>query len=484
MHQRTASQPLATPHLSLPPDHVRRQQPEKEEQEEQPNDALAGAPTLIDFLHTVPAPLVALIVRLAPSASFLRHAAQVLSWKASPVDSWLVLAGWWALVLSADHTFRYLLPVVIFSVVAFVRRRPAPTYVSQPISENAVQATLRDFSALVVLLPSTPSLPGSLSVSSLPLPALVRASAIVSIPYIILTYIISVRVLIGLLGTVALTYRAPFARLLRAALWRSAFVRWAAYRAWAGLSGIPMPTPIPAPPATSAAAAQAATATVGPQLRFAFTVYENQRWWMALDWTAALLPGERPSWCSASQAPLPPPAAFALPAPTTALLPVDGAPDIREQRTATWAWADSEWRVAVRRDGEGEGGDTDEETDADGWVYGDNKWEGHSGKGGIGKYTRYRRWTRVAVLTETSERIGPGPTGVLREDGDLHPLDTLAAGEAKERAAEKESEREKRDGSPESGRSRSPNERRRSLGLGAVGDGIRQRLQAAVSGSH
>lgn len=56
-------------------------------------------------------------------------------------------------------------------------------------------------------------------------------------------------------------------------------------------------------------------------------------------------------------------------------------------------------------------------TDTDGWVYGDNKWEGPSSKGGMGKYTRYRRWTRIATLTETVELVGPGEFGVLRDSG-------------------------------------------------------------------
>jgi hypothetical protein len=151
-----------------------------------------------------------------------------------------------------------------------------------------------------------------------------------------------------------------------------------------------MPSAIPVPTTNAAVTSQSVTTTVTAQLRFAFTVYENQRWWMGLDWTAALLPGERPSWCSASQAALPPPAAFALPAPTTTFLSVDGVPDAREQRTATWAWAEPEWRVVVRRDGESpvnveDTENSEEITDADGWVYGDNKWESHSGKGGLGK---------------------------------------------------------------------------------------------------
>jgi len=126
-------------------------------------------------------------------------------------------------------------------------------------------------------------------------------------------------------------------------------VHWTIYRSWAELTGLPIPSQIPAPTATAVVAAQSANMTVTAQLRSAFTVYENQRWWMGLNWTATLLPGERPSWCNASQAPLPPPVTFALPAPMMAFLSVDGVPDVREQRTAMWAWAEPEWHVVVRR---------------------------------------------------------------------------------------------------------------------------------------
>jgi len=68
----------------------------------------------------------------------------------------------------------------------------------------------------------------------------------------------------------------------------------------------------------------------------------------------------------------------------------------------------------------------------------------------------------------------------LREDGNLHPLDTLIGGETKEKGTEKE--KEKKDNSPES--TRSSLERRTSIVLGAVGSGLKQRLHAAVSGAH
>ncbi|KAI9445655.1 integral peroxisomal membrane peroxin-domain-containing protein [Russula earlei] len=458
-------------------------QPQTPEPQEIPDESglisqqvhsLAGAPTLIDFLHTVPAPLVALLVRLAPPVSFLRHVSQIISWQTPRIDACLLLALWWAAVLFADTALRYLLPIMIGSAVACLRRRE-PKYVAHPMTEASVQGAIKDLAALLVLLPSIPTLPAFLSSSALPSDALLRACAIASIIYLVLTYLVPLRIMIGIFGTVFLTYRAPFAQLLRAALWRSAFVRRTIYHSWAWLTGIPVPSP-----STTNDQVSTQRFTNTEQHRFAFTVYENQRWWMGLDWTAVLLPGERPSWCSASQAPLPPPAGFALPAPTTAFLPIGGAPDTREQRTATWAWADPEWRIVVRRVGE-QPADVEEEntenTDGNGWVYGDNKWECHSDKGGLGKYTRYRRWTRIALLKETTERVGQGPTGVLREDGKLQPLDMPTSTETKEK-----NEKEKSNNLPGSGPSTL--EMRTSVVLGAVGSGLKQRLHAAVSGAH
>lgn len=154
---------------------------------------------------------------------------------------------------------------------------------------------------------------------------------------------------------------------------------------------------------------------------------------MGLDWTAALLPAERPSWCSASQTAVSPPNAFSLPEPAVAFLP-DGKGG-RVKRTATWRWEEGEWKVLVRKDGVAgvtrverplpdekesppanrilkavgmkrdsisasgekiamseqtpevpvEGEEEEIITDPDGWIYGDNKWEGASAKGGLGK---------------------------------------------------------------------------------------------------
>jgi len=179
---------------------------------------------------------------------------------------------------------------------------------------------------------------------------------------------------------------------------------------------------------------------------------------MGLDWTAALLPQERPAWSTVSEEPISPPSAFILPPPTTVYLPHEKG---RAKHAATWTWEEDEWKVLRRLEGsspsrverplpslkeevpssrllkaagmmkdakdtaqhnnekdkekeEEEQSESDEPlTDIDGWIYADNKWEGGSGKEGMGKYTRYRRWTRIAVLKETVELVGPGDVGVV-----------------------------------------------------------------------
>lgn len=312
------------------------------------------------------------------------------------------------------------------------RRIPA----EHPLTEVSLQSAVSDLNAVQSLLPTLPSLPAT------PLPNLLRASAIIYVPYILLTYLVPLRILLGLSGTLLLTYRATWATYIRRTLWRSAWVRWSTYRIWSYLSGLPFPDTLPPAPIH----AESIPGEPVARLRFLFTIYENQRWWMGLDWTAALLPNERPSWCGPAPglAPVPPPSAFALPEPSASFIS-DGRGG-RLRRTAVWTWEEPEWKVILRREGDtvsgrevrsvpaqredgsaaqrlrklmdagaasvGTSGVTgspststvdlkpekeekeevqveDEVTDADGWVYGDNKWENRSAKGGMGKASLY-----------------------------------------------------------------------------------------------
>ncbi|KAF8813632.1 hypothetical protein BYT27DRAFT_7230629 [Phlegmacium glaucopus] len=416
----------------------------------------------IMLLADLPSALTFALIDLAPCISACKYALQIVTWSSSSwYNSWIALALWWAICLLLQRLF---LPFLFVAVFAFAQWRNNHRPLESLSTENTVQNIITDITIIQSLLPRFPH------TLSIPLPKLLRVAAICYLPYLFLTSFLSLRVIFAIAGTLLLSWRAPWAIVIRTTVWHSAWFRWSIYKLWSHLTGDPLP-----PPTMSAQSTSDSFAPV-QSLRFLFTIYENQRWWMGLDWTAALLPAERPSWCSASQQPIPPPNAFTLPENTIIYLP--DATGNRMKRTAIWKWEEPEWRVLVRRDGSGTGltrverplstvkddatnnsrflkaatgrgggpatsGNVDEDyvtadskespnedplTDSDGWVYGDNKWENQSNRGGMGKYTRYRRWTRVAAVYETVELdVGPSlpQSATEQETSTITPTSTL-----------------------------------------------------------
>lgn len=334
---------------------------------------------------------------------------------------------------------RYFVPIIILIYIAFLRKTQNPRSAMAPlVTEHAIQASICDFTVLETLLPGIPPVP------PVQLPNVTRLIVLTYIPYLLITSFVPLRLIIAIAGSILLIWRAPWAVVLRSKTWSSAWFRWSMYEVWAIISGLPLPPSNASGDTTSIASAATSSPKAPAQpnsIRFLFTVYENQRWWMGLDWTAALLPNERPSWCSVAQQPVSPPNAFNLPDETIIYVPhTDGR---RIKRTARWHWEELEWRVIIHKDGIGlsrvekplpsatsiaakdredsstskllrvagklnashakeahsinyddygshftedpDNEDGDISTDPEGWVYGDNKWEARGPKGGMGK---------------------------------------------------------------------------------------------------
>lgn len=153
-------------------------------------------------------------------------------------------------------------------------------------------------------------------------------------------------------GCTALTWCSPWATLIRRALWHSAVIRHTVLGLARLLSGTQnvcdvwrSVRPHRVHGETSALATASADASAYETV-FQFEIYENQRWWIGLDWTAALLPQERPSWSDCDNNAVTPPSSFALPKPTRTLVASSFRPGRQDRRTAEWHWVDLEWRVA------------------------------------------------------------------------------------------------------------------------------------------
>ncbi|KAF9192269.1 peroxisome- protein [Haplosporangium sp. Z 767] len=128
---------------------------------------------------------------------------------------------------------------------------------------------------------------------------------------------------------------------------------------------------------------------------YKFVLYENQRWWLGLEWTPMMLPNDRAPWTDDHLEPTQSKSAFQLPPPHIAHEAIPGQSKKVLRKSQEWRWLDPHWRLKL--------GSSD--TDLDGWEYANNHWQKWSGKKRRGAYTRRRAWERTAKLIDTREIV-------------------------------------------------------------------------------
>ncbi|KAF9502038.1 hypothetical protein BDN71DRAFT_509272 [Pleurotus eryngii] len=323
--------------------------------------------SLLDFVQTVPQPLTSALIQLSPQIHFGRNALEIVSWN-NTLDSCLVLAGWWFVCTFYYSVCVFLLPLLllVYAILLVQRRSTNAASVGHPTTEDSLQVVITDLSVIQSLIPtlSLPSNPNSDASSRAGIGAeatrILQPLFTLYTLYVVATLIVPINILVAIFGSLFITHRSRWSCALRSTLWKSAYIRFAAYRFGAFVTGS---TSIPSSPSsvsvTSTTNPKAPGAQPTASLRFLFTIQENQRWWMGLDWTAALLPSERPSWSTTSLLPIAPPASFSLPEDTISVieLPKNGGKGSGTKgkkrvlkRTAKWRWDEAEWKVLVRRE--------------------------------------------------------------------------------------------------------------------------------------
>ncbi|KAG0345891.1 peroxisome- protein [Podila humilis] len=155
---------------------------------------------------------------------------------------------------------------------------------------------------------------------------------------------------------------------------------------------------------------------------YKFVLYENQRWWLGIEWTPMMLPNDRAPWTDDHLEPTQSKSAFQLPPPHIAHEAIPGQQNKVLRKSQEWRWLDPHWRLKLASD-----------SDVDGWEYANNHWQKWSGKNRRGAYTRRRAWERTAKLIDQREIV-------LLED--IQDEFLAAGGEASEAEAEAEAEAE------------------------------------------
>ena len=314
-------------------------------------------------------------------------------------ESFIVVAGFWAITLYGDIIVRYAGPImiVICIILGMYSRRYSPLSSSGWTNEkfkdskaehiegnmkhqkslDEIVDTLTVFTSRCnILLDPFMQLTDFLSTqrtatSATTRPALttlfIRILFVTPI-WIGLTLplqILTTRRVVLTVGTLILSWHSRPARVSRAILWRSRLVRQMV-SVITGLTFVAQSEPVtsrrdaapPLPPRhrsqQDVANSLVAKTTAEPSgVRFTFVVFENQRRWLGLGWTYSLLAYERAAWTDEHLNPSDPKDEFKLPKV--------------ENGSAEWRWVPgSEWQV------EG-AGKKRASTGDDGWIYYDNK---------------------------------------------------------------------------------------------------------------
>lgn len=306
-------------------------------------------PTPIDVLLQTPPAVLRLLTLASPIIESTLTFVELITWThPSFFSSLLVLFSWWGICLFGPLVLRYGLPSILLVYVL-------ANYISNISTRNTPVHPPRHHSRPLTLTPSSYAhlLQSSQSLATqihllrtgviYPLTALMsftpqragRAApvyhtawfAITSYPvYLLLTWFVPMRMILLAVGSVGILWNAPFFINARSILWQSAAVRWSCrilislLRGGRGLkkewsrtkSGVGIPSllgrlkgskgeerPVKARSNSSldGIVEEGKEEIVeGDDVKLQFTVFENQRWWVGLDWTHALLPGERASW--------------------------------------------------------------------------------------------------------------------------------------------------------------------------------------------
>ncbi|CDO93363.1 unnamed protein product [Kluyveromyces dobzhanskii CBS 2104] len=221
--------------------------------------------------------------------------------------------------------------------------------------------------------------------------------------YVIVSiFIFSSQKLVLIAGIYVLTYHSSWSRVTRRLLWKLKIVRLLVfYITGLDLSGVNKHqggifAAVHKKVKTLSSNSMGTVMDDGKPIRFTYVLYENQRRWLGIGWTANMLTYERSAWTDEFLNEAPSPEQFKLP---------------DEASGMAWRWVDKTWRLDMTNDGAIQLSSTRPKTTAspgadDGFIYYDNTWKKPSTEDSFSKYTRRRRWIRTAELV----KIGAVPS--------------------------------------------------------------------------
>lgn len=317
----------------------------------------------------------------------------LLTWTSD--DSWksfLLVVTWVAIVLYYEVLIKYFGHLLIVGGIAgyvYFNQSVEKERIDHPTLDSIVH-TLTNATTRVNLFFSPITL---LSLTPHDVTRLLFTTLFMSPVYMIIAFfLISPKTIILLFGLIILTYHSVYARVTRAVLWRSRTIRLFGFY----LTGLDFSGSRIRSHETHLGkrnTSMGVQSKDGKPVRFVYVLYENQRRWLGIGWTANLLAYERAPWTDEFLNESTSPDSFKLP--------------VDDNFGVKWKWVDKTWKLDLTNDGAlvvtgSKSKLTPDPSNTDGWVFYDNTWKKPSTEDTFLKYTRRRRWVRTAELVNTS----------------------------------------------------------------------------------
>ncbi|RIA87608.1 integral peroxisomal membrane peroxin-domain-containing protein [Glomus cerebriforme] len=382
-----------------------------------------SSPPPVDFLYSTPPSITRVLTYTSPLIHLFSYFLSLVTWSTgNPSESCLLVAAWWTVCLYTTEIIIYGTHLFLLAWIGWrwvekgkSERLGKPSSASKSTSQLDLDRTVLEIHKISDKLTSFHALINSIRskidwANSAQTQKVIRG-IIYSYPaWLILTYFIPLTWIFTILGTFGLVWHSPWFKFTRYALMQSALFRglislisvyvWRGNSSQQGERGFSVGALIRKAKEQQKKIAgkkvnndKDVTKTC-TDLIFRFVIYENQRWWLGLDWTTNLFLNERPAWSDEYNEPTSPKSSFQLPSSSTTNIGTPEDPKVLIKKTMEWKWDDADWWI-----------DYDGDVDKDGWEYADNRWKGFSSKSGFRRYTRRRKWVRTARLVETIEKL-------------------------------------------------------------------------------
>jgi hypothetical protein len=385
-----------------------------------------SSPPPVDFLYSTPPSITRVLTYTSPLIHFFSYFLSLVTWSTgNPSESCLLVAAWWTICLYPTEIIIYGIHLFLLAWIGWkwvekgkreklgkpisASKSTSQLDLNRTVSEiHTISDKLTSFHALINLIRSNIDWTNSSQTQK------VVRGLIYSYPiWIILAYFVSLTWIFIILGTFGLVWHSPWFKFTRYILMKSPLFHGiidliCVYVCGGNLSqqGERGGFSVRAFGTLISKAKEQQKKLAGKKdsnnkeenksctdLIFRFVIYENQRWWLGLDWTTNLFLNERPAWSDEYNEPTNPKSSFELP-PTSTIIETPENSNVLIKKTMEWKWENSDWWI-----------DYDGDVDKDGWEYADNRWNNFSSKGGFRKYTRRRKWVRTARLIETIEKV-------------------------------------------------------------------------------